>query len=85
MPLSPEKLKELEEKQAQLKKKLLEVKRLSDGCADYAKHRQAAAERSRKQSESGRDIGPLPPVDDPERKELCKGVPLPEMSAFLAA
>lgn len=72
MPLSPEKLKELEEKQALFGKKLREAKRLADGGGNYDHHRKAAAARSRKKSESGRDIGPLPPVQDPNRKERCK-------------
>ncbi|WP_040890855.1 terminase gpA endonuclease subunit [Zavarzinella formosa] len=37
----------------------------------YAKHRQAMAGKSRAKSAAGREIGPLPPVVDPERKAAC--------------
>lgn len=68
---NPAKLKELLDKQAALRKKIKEAERLAGTGAGYGRHRDAAAERSRKKSEAGREIGPLPPVKDPERKELC--------------
>ena len=37
----------------------------------YAAHREAAAQRQTDQSLAGRDIGELPEVADPERKESC--------------
>src|SRR5579872_2832499 len=41
-------------------------------AGDYARHRERMAAVSRAKSKSGRDIGPLPPVQDPERKERCR-------------
>lgn len=38
----------------------------------YAAHREAAAQRQTDQSLAGRDIGELPEVTDPERKEACR-------------
>ena len=40
--------------------------------ADYAIHKERAAARNREMSQRGRDIGSLPPVVDPERRELCR-------------
>ena len=37
----------------------------------YAEMKEAAARRSSEASASGRDIGPIPPVADPERRESC--------------
>ena len=42
------------------------------GPGGYDAHRAAAAQRQADQSLAGRDIGDLPPVDDPERKESCR-------------
>ena len=42
------------------------------GLGGYDAHRAAAAQRQADQSLAGRDIGDLPPVDDPERKESCR-------------
>ena len=42
------------------------------GPGGYDAHRAAAAQRQAYQSLAGRDIGDLPPVDDPERKESCR-------------
>lgn len=39
--------------------------------AGYAKHKADAAARQRRQSEDGREIGPIPPVADPERRARC--------------
>lgn len=39
---------------------------------DYASFRAEMARRSQEKSLEGRDIGDLPPVDDPERKEKCR-------------
>lgn len=38
----------------------------------YAAHREAAAQRQADQSLAGRDIGELPEVADPDRKEACR-------------
>ena len=38
----------------------------------YAAHREAAAQRQADLSASGRDIGELPPVADPARREACR-------------
>jgi len=68
--VDPLKLKELREKSQDLKRKLREAERLAGGGVDL--HNQRAAERSRKQSETRREIGPLPPVKDPARKAACE-------------
>ena len=39
---------------------------------DYASFRAEMARKSMEKSLEGRDIGDLPPVDDPERKERCR-------------
>ena len=39
---------------------------------DYASFRDQMARKSLEKSLEGRDIGDLPPVDDPERKERCR-------------
>jgi Terminase large subunit gpA, endonuclease domain len=38
----------------------------------YEQHKRDAAERSRAKSKAGRDIGPLPPVTDPELRAACE-------------
>jgi hypothetical protein len=38
----------------------------------YEEHKSREANRSRKKSEAGRDIGELPPVKDPARREACR-------------
>lgn len=38
----------------------------------YARHKERMAEKAREQSRLGRDIGPLPPVKDPERRAACE-------------
>lgn len=38
----------------------------------YERHRERMAQRSAEQSRSGRDIGPVPKVADPERRERCR-------------
>jgi hypothetical protein len=38
----------------------------------YQAHRDRSAKRERKKSQSGRDIGKLPPVVDPARREACR-------------
>lgn len=38
---------------------------------DYATHKERTRDRQAQQSKSGRDIGPLPPVRDPERRAEC--------------
>ncbi|MBR4674212.1 MAG: phage terminase large subunit family protein [Victivallales bacterium] len=44
----------------------------SHGRKDYARHKEMTAERQRKQSLAGRDIGDLPEVRNPERKARCR-------------
>lgn len=44
-----------------------------EATAGYTAHREAARERNRLLSESGRDIGDLPPVVDPARRALTTG------------
>lgn len=39
--------------------------------AAYKKHRDRAAKRARFESSGQREIGPLPPIEDPERREAC--------------
>lgn len=44
-----------------------------EGTADsYERTKEAARKHSIEQSASGRDIAPLPPVQNPERKEACR-------------
>lgn len=56
----------------------LEWRRRREASANLAgmsyedRHRLYAAERSRRMSESVRDIGDIPPVENPERKESCR-------------
>lgn len=38
----------------------------------YERHKADAAKRSRAKSKAGRDIGPLPPVTDPEKRKACE-------------
>ena len=40
--------------------------------SDYAEHREAMAARQRTKSQQGRDIGTIPPVVDPARREACR-------------
>ena len=49
-----------------------EVAADAPGSDYYEAHREAAARREAEHSLSGRDIGDLPPVEDPERKEACR-------------
>ena len=42
------------------------------GMRSYAERREAARQALMEQSLAGRDIGELPPVDNPERKEACR-------------
>ncbi|MFI4875274.1 MAG: hypothetical protein ACIALR_08050, partial [Blastopirellula sp. JB062] len=50
----------------------LQAKRARSEVATYDAKKEAARERSAEKSKSGRDIGALPPVVDPERKEACR-------------
>ena len=45
---------------------------VAGGSDYYEAHREAAARREAEHSLSGRDIGELPPVEDPVRKEACR-------------
>ena len=53
------------------------VERLAAGrnpkrdAADYEAHREAMGAKRRTQSRSARDIGPIPPPEDPERRAEC--------------
>ncbi|MEZ6068281.1 MAG: hypothetical protein R3B90_21780 [Planctomycetaceae bacterium] len=38
----------------------------------YERHKSRMAEKERKKSQAGREIGPLPPVADPERRAACE-------------
>jgi hypothetical protein len=51
---------------------MLDAESEADGLSYAEKHRRREAERSRRLSESVRDIGELPEVEDPERKESCR-------------
>ena len=42
------------------------------GGSDYDKRKEGEARRQREQSAAGREIGPLPPVADPERRERAR-------------
>jgi hypothetical protein len=68
--MSQEELTELRERARQLNKNIRELEALHGGS--YDRHREDAAARSRAKSSTGREIGPLPPVRDPERKEHCR-------------
>ena len=70
MTTAADKLKQARAKLREQRKKLQEAERLADG--GYDAHRASMAEASRARSIDGRDIAPLPPVADPERKELCR-------------
>lgn len=75
MSQTDQKLKELQERQANLRRLSREAKKLTDGrggTAGYEQKRDEAAKRSRSQSETGREIGPLPPVKNPERRAACE-------------
>ncbi len=48
------------------------AKKPSDDPEKYARHREDMARRSRERSAAGQDIGEIPPVVDPDRRELCK-------------
>ncbi len=48
------------------------VVRLYGTGGKYERHKQEAAARSRAQSTTGREIGPLPAVADPARREACE-------------
>ena len=53
---------------------------LFDGFeSDYARRKERERARQAEQSRTGRDIGPLPPVADPEAAERCSG----DLRAFL--
>lgn len=70
---SKEKLREARKKHREQAKKLREAEKLAGGQPDaYARHKEDAAERSKAKSKSGRDVGPLPAVVNPERKEACR-------------
>jgi len=43
-----------------------------DAARDYATHKEAMREKARLESESGRDIGELPPVESPVRKAAAE-------------
>ena len=49
-----------------------EIAAPSLGGAGYEAHRESAAQRQSDLSLSGRDIGELPPVADPARREACR-------------
>ncbi len=51
-----------------------EIVRMRNDAHDerYTHHRKRAAERSRKKSEDGREIGPLPECADPQAVEACR-------------
>lgn len=44
----------------------------ADDLNAYERHKRDAAARSRAKSKTGRDIGPLPPVADPDLREACE-------------
>jgi hypothetical protein len=43
-----------------------------DGMDDYERRKERARRQQADQSKKGRDIGPLPPVGNPDRKEACR-------------
>ncbi len=43
-----------------------------DAARSYEEHRDAARQRQAELSQAGRDIGELPEVEDPDRKERCR-------------
>jgi len=53
-------------------RRMLDSESEADGLSYAEKHRRREADRSRRLSESVRDIGVLPEVEDPERKESCR-------------
>ena len=46
--------------------------KIRDDAEAYERHKAAMVEASRKRSATAREIGPLPEVDDPDRREECR-------------
>jgi len=44
----------------------------TSGTSAYERHKEQSAKRQREQSAAGREIGPLPEVVSPERRESCR-------------
>jgi hypothetical protein len=44
----------------------------SHAAGGYARHRERMARKAKAESAEGRDIGPIPPVADPDRKAACR-------------
>jgi hypothetical protein len=63
-------------KLADLRARLREAERLADrtgaGGEAYRRHKHAMTERSRAESAEGREVGPIPAVADPARREACR-------------
>lgn len=64
-------VEQLREKHRQLGRKIREAEAAS-GHGGYARHKESTAAAQRAQSQAGRDIGPLPAVVNPERRERCE-------------
>lgn len=70
MPTPTDRRKGAREKLREQRRKLQEAERLLGGDP-YEHHRDAAAKRATQLSVEGREIGPLPAVQDPDRRALC--------------
>ena len=74
MPPTPKELAEAKKRLREQSKIIREIERRQGGPrASYESHRERAAARAAELSESGRDIGPLPAVVNPARKEAARG------------
>lgn len=71
MATKADKLKDQREKLRVLRKKIREAERLAGGSDPYSRHREDMAAQARERSASGREIGPLPPIADPDRRQAC--------------
>ena len=75
MPLPPDQ-PDPKKKLADLRAKLRQAERLADrsgaGGEAYHRHKHAMTERSRAESAEGREVGAIPAVADPARREGCR-------------
>ena len=73
MPPTPKELAEAKKRLREQSKIIREIERRQGGPrASYQSHRERAAARAAELSESGRDIGNLPAVVNPARKEAAR-------------
>jgi len=76
MAITPEQLKKLRDVKRDLNAKIRKAEKLADPAAVAAvkakEHSDQVAQRSRAQYAAKAEIGPIPPVADPVRKERCR-------------